>query len=146
MIMSTTTTTNEPLKPTCTDQGREHPWEARDRREHGAGMLLFTCKTCGAWGWAAPRKAWLIRAYKNPFADPRRRYEPPPEPTVLTAQERTADAGPAMSAWVDRRGDLLPRKRGKDWYTPRFGLSDWDCEPTGGQRSHGATRDESRRG
>jgi len=105
-------------------------------------MLLFRCSTCSAWGWAPPSQPSRIAGYKNAFADPRLTNRPPPEPTALTAEARKADESPALASWVDRRGDLLPKKRGKGWYTPRFGLNDWDLEPTGGgrRRSAGAPR------
>ena len=91
--------TTETKKRTCTDEGREHTWEATDGRRRLQGMLLYKCSTCGAWGWAPLAKPKLTRAYKNAFADPMRTRRPPP-----------------------------------DWYTPRFGLNDWDRMPTGGGR------------
>ena len=49
---------------------------------------------------------------------------PRPEPTALPKELRAPDATPELSRWVDRRGDLLPVKRGPTWYTPRYSLSD----------------------
>jgi len=65
----------------------------------------------------------------------RRKGQPPrPEPTVLPKELRAPDASPELSRWVDRRGDLMPVKRGPTWYTPRYGLSDWDRAPMGSRR------------
>jgi hypothetical protein len=123
-------------RPTCRDQEREHAWESRGRL-HRMAPHLFACKTCGAWGWAPPRQASLIRVYKNALLDPRTRGEAP-ELTALTADARRAADNLATAEDVDRRAAPLPRKRGKAWYTPRFELSDWDREPTGGERRRGA--------
>jgi hypothetical protein len=123
-------------RPTCRDEGREHVWTSRGR-PHRMATHLYDCKVCGAWGWAPARQPSVIRAYKNAFVDPRTRGETP-EPTVLTADARRERDRAGEAKEVDRRGDLLPVKRGKGWYTPRFGLSDWDAEPTGGRRRRGA--------
>ena len=120
-------------KPTCADHGREHTWESRGRRGRH-GMLLFQCTTCTAWGWAAPNTTMPVQAYANPFVDRLRHCWPRPEPTVLTQELRKADTSPALSRWVDRRGDLPPVKSGPTWYTPRYGLSDSERVPVGGRR------------
>jgi len=98
---------------------------------------LFACAACGAWGWAPPRQPAEIRVYKDPFVDPRTRGETP-ELTALTADARRALDNAGAGESVDGRAERLPVKRGKAWYTPRFGLSDWDREPTGGERRRGA--------
>jgi hypothetical protein len=67
-------------------------------------------------------------------ADSTRVPSPVPEPTALPKELHAPDESPELSRWVDRRGDLLPVKRGPTWYTPRYGLSDADRVPVGGRR------------
>jgi len=118
----------KPTKLTCTHRGLEHTWESRGKTGHtGRGALVFACTTCGAWGWADRAEPSAIRQYRKPFEWPR--GLPHPEPTVLTQELRKGDDSPELSRWVDRRGDLLPVKYGKTWYTPRYGLSDADRVP-----------------
>ena len=123
-----------PQNATCTSQGRAHTWALHGRRGHVPGTLIFRCATCGAWGWAAPTTPRAVRGYANPFADPYRLDAPRPEPTVLTREQPKFDRDPALSWWVDRRGDLLPLKSGPTWYTPRYGLGDSERVPMGGRR------------
>ncbi len=124
--------------PTCPDEGREHAWEALEPRP-SRGVHRFVCRGCGAWGWAPPSKPSLVRAYKEPFVDPRpRRPLPAPEPTVLTAEARAAHDHHEVPACLDPaagpRDDLPPRKAGMFWYTPKHGLHDWPRVPTRGER------------
>jgi hypothetical protein len=123
----------KPTKPTCMHQGLAHTWESRGWTGHtGRGARVFACTTCGAWGWAHPWKPREIRQYRKPFERPM--GLPRPEPTVLTQQQRGASADPLEQRWIDRRGDLLPRRSGKTWYTPRYGLGDAERVPAGGRR------------
>jgi hypothetical protein len=115
----------------CTDCGREHAWEPRVPRGQG-GLLIFACKTWGAWGWAMRNQPGPVRAYRNAFADPFKRARMRAEPNVLTREERNPNVWHETVRWIDRRGDHLPRKKGA--YTPRYVLDDWDHMPTGGGR------------
>ena len=54
----------------------DHVWLSRGASDHG-GVLYRQCEKCGAWGWASFEHPSRVRAYTEPFRDPRSRAASP---------------------------------------------------------------------
>ena len=107
-----------------------HTWLPLGHHGYGS-QRVYRCRTCGVWGTTSAFRPSDIKPVKHGIEGLRRRFGFEPELTAQPVQPRNPAPDAEQTRVVDRRGDELPRKRGKGFYQARFVLGDWDSAPRG---------------